>query len=203
MILKNIKINCNEDNINKAADVVKNGGIIVFPTDTVYGLGCDPYNKNAVEKIYEIKKRKKTKPLSILAFSKNEISKIAIINKIEEKIIKKFFPGKITLILKLKDKKLQRILNLRNDIAVRIPNHVYTLALLEKCKLLVGTSANISGSKLSINSKDNMKNINYDVFLDDEKTSNGRESTIIKIKNKRILIIRKGEIDKKDIEKII
>ena len=91
-----MKVSCADSDIKIAIKKIKAGQIIVFPTDTVYGLGCDPYNKKTVSRLYEIKKREKTKPFPILGISKTELEKIAEFNTLEEKIAEKFWPGPIT-----------------------------------------------------------------------------------------------------------
>ncbi|HMK33295.1 MAG TPA: L-threonylcarbamoyladenylate synthase, partial [Nitrosopumilaceae archaeon] len=137
---------CDSDGIKLAAIAVKRGGLVVFPTDTVYGVGCDPRNPKSIESIYRIKKRNESKNLPVLGYSKKEISKIAIFDKISNEIADKFWPGSVTLVLKLKDEKIKRAMNLDYKIAVRVPNHPCTLSLLKECKLIVGTSANHSGN---------------------------------------------------------
>ena len=117
-----LKVDCNDEGIGKTFQVIENGGIVIFPTDTVYGMGCNPYNVNAVEKIYEIKSREKIKPLPVLAYSLDTVKQIARIDTFTEKIIKKYWPGPLTLILELTDKKLKKSLKLDNKIAVRIPD---------------------------------------------------------------------------------
>jgi L-threonylcarbamoyladenylate synthase len=195
-----LKVDCDKEGIEKTFQVIKKGGIVVFPTDTVYGIGCNPYNTNAVEKIYEIKSREKIKSLPVLAYSLDTVKEIARIDTFTEKIIKKYWPGPLTLILELTDKKLKKSLNLDNKIAVRIPDSKCTLKLLEKCGLLVGTSANISGSPPSTDPKECLKNItNYDVFLNGGTITSKGESTIIEIENEEIKIIRKGVLKKEEI----
>jgi L-threonylcarbamoyladenylate synthase len=195
-----LEVDCDKEGIEKTFQVIKKGGIIVFPTDTVYGIGCNPYNANSVEKIYEIKSREKIKSLPVLAYSLDTVKGIACIDTFTEKIIKKYWPGPLTLILELTDKKLKKSLNLDNKIAVRIPDSKCTLKLLEKCGLLVGTSANISGSSSSTDPKECLKNItNYDVFLNGGTITSKGESTIIEIENEEIKIIRKGVLKKEEI----
>ena len=195
-----LKVDCDKEGIEKTFQIIKKGGIVVFPTDTVYGIGCNPYNANAVEKIYEIKSREKIKSLPVLAYSLDTVKEIARIDTFTEKIIKKYWPGPLTLILELTDKKLKKSLNLDNKIAVRIPDSKCTLKLLEKCGLLVGTSANISGSPPSTDPKECLKNIpNYDVFLNGGTITSKGESTIIEIENEEIKIIRKGVLKKEEI----
>ena len=195
-----MKVNCHDKGIKKAVEIIENGGVIIFPTDTVYGIGCNPYDANAVKKIYEIKSREKIKSLPVLASSIQIVKQISIIDEFTEKIIKKYWPGPLTLILKLKDKNLKKSLNLEDKIAVRIPNSECTLKLLSKCNLLVGTSANISGDPSFTNPLECMKNVkNYDVFVDGGTITSKGESTIIEIKNEKIHIIREGALKKEDI----
>jgi L-threonylcarbamoyladenylate synthase len=195
-----LKVNCNNEGIEKTSQIIKEGGVVVFPTDTVYGIGCNPYNMNSVKKIYEIKSRTKVKSLPILAYSLDIVKGITLIDGFTEKIIKKYWPGPLTLILKLTDQKLKESLNLQNKIAIRIPDSECTLKLLEKCKLLVGTSANISGNSSYTNPDECIKNIrNYDIFLNGGTITSKGESTIIEVENERIRIIREGALKVKDI----
>jgi len=188
-----LKINCDQDGIEKTSQIIEKGGIAIFPTDTVYGIGCNPYNLNSVKKIYEIKSRAEIKSLPVLAYSLDIVKEITLIDKFTEKIIKKYWPGPLTLILTLTDQKLKKSLKLQNKIAVRIPNSKCTLKLLEKCKLLVGTSANVSGNSSYTNPDECIKNIkNYDVFLNGGTITSKGESTIIEIENEEIKIIREG-----------
>ena len=195
-----MKVNCNDEGIRKSVEIIENGGVIIFPTDTVYGIGCNPYDTNAVKKIYEIKSREKIKSLPVLASSIEIVKQISIIDEFTEKIIKKYWPGPLTLILKLKDKNLKESLNLEDKIAVRIPDSVCTLKLLNKCNLLVGTSANVSGDSSFTDPQECMKNVkNYDVFVDGGTITSKGESTIIEIENEKIHVIREGALKKEDI----
>jgi len=195
-----MKMDCNEKGIEKTWRVIKKGGIAIFPTDKVYGIGCNPYNINAVKKIYEIKSREKIKSLPVLAYSLDIVKEITCIDSFTEKIIKKYWPGPLTLILKLTDKKLKKSLKLDKKIAVRIPDSKCTLKLLEKCGLLVGTSANISGNSPYTNPNECIKNIkNYDIFLNGGTITSKGESTIIEIENEKIKMIREGALKIKDI----
>jgi L-threonylcarbamoyladenylate synthase len=195
-----LKLDCDDEGIKKTSQIIENGGIVVFPTDTVYGIGCNPYNENSVKKIYEIKSRTELKSLPVLAYSLDVVKEITIIDKFTEKIIEKYWPGPLTLILELTDQKLKKSLNLGNKIAVRIPDSKCTLKLLEKCKLLVGTSANISGNSSYTNPDECIKNIkNYDMFLNGGIITSKGESTIIEIENEEIKIIREGALKIEDI----
>jgi L-threonylcarbamoyladenylate synthase len=200
--MKTLKVKCDPDGIDNAVKTIKNGGTVVFPTDTVYGIGCDPYNQNAIKLLYQIKNRDSAKLFPILGFSKNELSEIAFFDKKAIKIAEKFWPGEITLVLKLKDEKLKKILKLDEKIAVRVPNNACILAILKECKLIVGTSANISGSKSFKNPEECIKNISgYDLFVDGGIIHSAGESTVVEVDNE-IRVLRQGLVSKEDIENI-
>ena len=198
-----MKISCKDADIQIASKAINDGAIVVFPTDTVYGLGCNPYNHNTVLSLYEIKKRKKTKPFPVIGYSKKELEKIAEFNPLEGKIAEKFWPGPITLILKVKDKEIQKSLELEGKIAVRVPDNQCVLALLKECKLLVGTSANISGTAPFNDPKECSENLNgYDLFIDGGIISSQGESTIVEIENNDVKILRKGNISEEMIKEL-
>jgi L-threonylcarbamoyladenylate synthase len=110
IIDQTLKVNCDKEGIEKASQIINQGGIAIFPTDTVYGIGCDPYNKKSVEKIYEIKSRDIKKLVPVLAHSKETAAKICHIDEFTEKIVEKFWPGPLTIILKLIDENYIRII---------------------------------------------------------------------------------------------
>lgn len=191
---------CDSDGRDAAIKSIKEGGIVVFPTDTVYGIGCDPYNKKAVEKIYRIKNRDQGKLFPVLGFSKDTLEKIVSFNEKANKIAEKFWPGQLTLILPLKDEKLRTSMNLVDKIAVRIPKNNCVLKILEHCGLIIGTSANISGMKSFTDPDECEKNVSeYDVFIDDGKISSSGESTVVEINDDEIEIHREGIVSKEEI----
>ena len=195
-----MKVDCDNEGMEKASQIINQGGIVVFPTDTVYGIGCNPYNKDAVRKIYDIKSRDISKPLPVLVYSKEVAEKIVSFDNISKKIVDRFWPGPLTIILKLTDEKLKETLHLNDKIAVRVPNHKCTLELLKKCNFLVGTSANISGQSSFTNPDECFKNLqDYDVFVDGGIISSIGESTIIEIENEKIKIVREGSLTQKEI----
>ena len=195
---------CDSEGISQAVKIVKDGGVIVFPTDTVYGIGCDPFNQKAVNRIYRIKNRDSKKLFPVLGFSKLQLEKIAVFSKKTEKIVEKFWPGPITLILKLKDKNLNKSMGLSSKIAVRVPKNECVLSILKNCDLLIGTSANTSGSESFQDPKECIQNlIDFDLFVDGGKILSQGESTIIEVEDSEIEIVREGVIGKKEILEII
>jgi len=135
--------------------------------------------------------------------SKKELEKIAEFNALEEKIAEKFWPGPITLLLKVKDKEIQKSLELDGKIAVRVPNNQCVLALLKECKLLVGTSANISGTASFNDPKECSKNLSgYDLLVDGGIISSQGESTIVEIEDGNVKVLRKGSISEEEINEL-
>ena len=186
--------------ITLAIESIKNGGVVIFPTDTVYGIGCDPYNEDAVERIYQLKNRDSRKPLPILAYSKQVLENIVEFDETASRIAEKFWPGGLTMVLPLKDDKLKKLSRGTNTLAVRVPNNKCVLAFLKKCELVVGTSANISG-KEPFTDPQNIENelIDCDIFLNDGIIPSSGASTVIKIENGELKILRNGDISENDL----
>jgi L-threonylcarbamoyladenylate synthase len=195
-----LRVSCDKKGIENAFQIINQGGIAIFPTDTVYGIGCNPYNKDSVKKIYEIKSRDISKPFPVLVYSKDIAEKIVFIDEFTKKIVERFWPGSLTIILKLTDENLKKSLNVTDKIAIRVPNHKCTLELLKKCNFLVGTSANISGQSSFTNPDECIKNIkNYDIFVDGGVIDSTAESTIIEIEDEKIKIVREGTLSYEEI----
>ena len=195
-----MKVQCNEEGILKASEIIKNGGIVVFPTDTVYGIGCNPYLKESVDKIYKIKNRDRSKPLPLLVYSIEIAEKIVLFDEKTKKIIERFWPGALTVLLKIADENLKKSLAIEDKIAIRIPNSECTLKLLEKIDVIVGTSANISGEKSFTNPEDLSTELEgVEIFVDGGMVESKGESTIIEVTNNEIRILREGAISKEEI----
>jgi len=134
--------------IQKAAEIIKKGGVTVFPTDTVYGLLADARNEKAIYKIFKIKKRLKTKPLGIFVKNMEMAKKYAFIDTKQEKFLKKNWPGKITAILKSKNNLPKGLAAGSRTIGIRISDCELIDSLFEKINFpLAQTSANISGKE--------------------------------------------------------
>ena len=136
--------------LNEAIISIKNGQVLICPTDTVYGLICDAGNNKEVEKIYQIKQRPKNKLMPIFVSDIKMAKKLAEINKKQEGFLKKVWPGTVTAILKSK--------NVKGTIGVRIPNYKWLLGLAEQLNQpLAETSANISGEPATTKIKEVLK----------------------------------------------
>mgnify|MGYP006118884169 CR=1 FL=1 len=196
-------VSCNKHGINQVVKSYEKGQIIAFPTDTVYGIGCNPFNKVAISKIYNLKKRNGEKRFPILGVSKKELEKIVEFNSDAKKISERFWPGQVTLLLPIKKEMTKKIEN-NGKLAVRVPNNECTLSILEQCKLIVGTSANISGEKSILDSNEFKTKVQeIDVLVDGGKIISSGESTIIDFVDNELKIIRKGSVSKDEIESIL
>ena len=199
MVLMQKIVRCNYKNILLAAEYVKQGKVIVYPTDTVYGLGADPYNKGAVEKVYSIKGRDPSKPFPLLCSSLSIAKSIALLDGDALRLAEMFWPGALTIVAYLKDYRLRDTLALKDKVAVRIPADYCSLLLIEECKgVLIGTSANVSGSKSvdNIDALDSRILDKVELVLDSGRKV-GVESTIIDVVDKSM--IREGYIKRQEI----
>lgn len=191
------RVACDKHGIQKASQLVKDGKVIIFPTDTVYGIGCNPYNAKAVKKIYKIKSRDLTNPLPILVDSINTAQSISAMNDVSIRMAKKFWPGPLTIIVNITDSKLVESMHLHkhSGVALRVPAHKCIQKLLDLCKMIIGTSANISNTKSTGNPDTCIASMTgYDMILDGGIISNPTESTIVDTRNEHTTMIRKGKI---------
>jgi tRNA threonylcarbamoyl adenosine modification protein (Sua5/YciO/YrdC/YwlC family) len=118
--------------VKKAADILRQGGIIIYPTDTVYGLGCDLSNKKGIEKIYELKKRDRKQPLSFVCSDLSHISEYAKVTDYAYKTMKRFLPGPYTFILEASRLVPKIILPKRSTTGIRVPDNQICLALIKE-----------------------------------------------------------------------
>lgn len=191
-----LRVTCSRYGIQQASEVIMRGGIAVFPTDTVYGIGCDPRNMESVRRIYAIKSRDPSKPLPVLVHSRETAGQIAVFDDISSKMAERFWPGPLTMLLKVADGGLKTTLNLGDKIALRIPNHRCTLDLLRACGMLVGTSANISGHEPFADPECCPEDLHgYDVFVDGGIVNGGIGSTIVESIDGKVRMIREGSLD--------
>lgn len=202
-----IKNGYTKEDIKKLSDMIKSGEILILPTDTVYGIVCDSMNEKAVKKIYELKQRELSKPMNILISNIEMIRKVAKkISKEEEKIVKKFLPGALTIIFEKKDKISNTITAGKDTVGVRMPNHKMLLELIDYLgHPIVATSCNMAGEKAMTKAEDALLEFKDKVecIVDGGKIKNGIPSTIIKFEEGKINILREGQINKKDLEEEI
>ena len=176
--------------------------VIIFPTDTVYGIGTPIFDVEGIKRIYDIKKRPKEKPLACLCANLEQIKSIAYLNEKAIKLINEFLPGALTLILKSKEEVFEKIGY--KTIGVRIPNSKIALDILKENGPMLTTSVNESGS-VPLNEYDDIKK-NYNDLVDyiynTDRQSSNIASTVVLINGDSIKVLRAGEISLEDILRI-
>lgn len=194
------------ETIKEAGNLLRNGKLVAYPTDTVYGLGADPFNIKAVENLLKVKKRKRELGLPILVSNGSVARRIAEFTPEADLLSKNFWPGALTLVLKTRIKIPRIVTGNRDNIAVRMPAHKVP-QLLAMCLggVLIGTSANISGKPSAVNAEQVEEQIgkNVDMILDGGVASTDQPSTIIDLTQKPPVILREGRISRQSLEKLI
>jgi L-threonylcarbamoyladenylate synthase len=194
-----------DEKIKKAAEIIKSGGVVAFPTETVYGLGANAYDEQAVKKIFELKGRPQDNPLIVHISKKQDVYIVA--REIPEKakvLIREFWPGPLTLVLP-KNPSIPDIVTAGLDtVAVRMPDHPIALKLIRLSGVpIAAPSANISGKPSATQPEHIKKYFGEKVFLIEGKVKIGIESTVLDLTEDVPKILRPGAVTKEMIEKKI
>lgn len=169
------------------------GKVIIFPTDTVYGIGCLYEDKESIKRIYDIKNRDYSKPMVILCANLSQVKEVIKENQnIPEHIIK-HWPGALTIIFFKNEKVYDIITSRRDTVGVRIPNNLTSLALLEKHGPMVVTSLNLSNEPAILKYKDTLKFEQYVDYIVKGPDLNSLPSTVYDLTTNKVL--RQGEIE--------
>jgi tRNA threonylcarbamoyl adenosine modification protein (Sua5/YciO/YrdC/YwlC family) len=180
--------------IDKTVEVLKEGGVIAYPTDTIYGFGCDIYNKKAIQRIYQIKKRDLKKPFSFICSDLKNISLYAQVTNQAYKIMKRWLPGPYTFIL-LGTKLVPKImLTKRKTVGIRVPNNNISLALVRGLgNPIISTSVGFSGGDILTDPSliEETFGSQIDLTIDGGLLAN-RPSTIISLIDDKVEVIREG-----------
>lgn len=186
--------------VKYAVRTLKQGGVIIYPTETSYGIGADFTNTKAKRRIYKIKGRMKSKKLSVIFGNIKIIKKYAKIDKHASSLANKFMPGPLTLVVPAKQQKVSS--KLPDTIAFRIPSHKFALALAKKFKKpITATSANISDKPPLYKIRDVIRvfGVNVNLIIDAGDLAKRKPSTIYNVTKKKVL--RKGPVSEKEILK--
>jgi L-threonylcarbamoyladenylate synthase len=182
--------------IKESIKVLNAGEVFIYPTDTIYGIGCDIYNENALEKIADIKGRKELQPYIILISSFKMLNEFAVVGDAKH-IIEKYWPGPLTIILNSKIKLSKYIDNNAGKIAVRMPDNKFCLELVTRYnKPITSTSANIHAKKQGdFNQIVNEFKSQIDLFIYSGEVKSINPSTIVDLTEDKIKVLRKGAIE--------
>lgn len=179
--------------IDEAAVVLKNGGLVAFPTETVYGIAANILNKDTIDRLYEIKKRPKNKPFSVHIADFDSLKQLGIeLSNDAERVAKRFWPGPLTLVA---------FNNKKEKIGLRMPDNNIAFLLIKKAGVpVVAPSANMSGNKAPVSAEEVLAEMDghVDIILDGGRTKIGIESTVMDVTEKPFKILREGALPAKD-----
>lgn len=195
-----------QQQIKQGISILKGGGVVAFPTDTVYGLGTCVGDRQAVERVYELKKRPLTVALPLLLADTTQISEVAAnVSQIAWLLIRRFLPGALTLVLPKSDTLPDIITAGSRTVAVRIPAHPVPIALSEGIGApIVGTSANLSGKPSALTAGEVYSQFGdrIDLVVDGGRCPGGKESTIVDLTGEKPVILREGAITREELEQV-
>lgn len=193
--------------LEKAAQLIKQGKIVVFPTETVYGIGTNGLDEQAVKKLYEVKQRPLNKPITLLVSNMEMVNEIAReITETEYKIMGKFFPGPLTIILKKKNIIPDMVTAGQDTVGVRMPSGEIAKKLVELAGVpIAAPSANISGEPSGTDLQEIKKSFEgkADCFIGGGISEIGLSSTIVQVIDGKPVILRQGIITLEQINKIL
>ena len=196
-----------EKQLQHAVAILAGGGVVAYPTDTVYGLGADALNEEAVNRIYRIKQRPFDQPLPLLISDISEMTDLVDgISEAGNALAHHFFPGGLTLVFR-KSSSVPAWVSVGGDtVALRIPNHPITLALIRGLgKPLIGTSANLSGSPSSTSAEEVREQLgdSIDFIIDGGICPGGIDSTIVDVTGESPEIVREGAVSWAEVKNIL
>lgn len=196
-----------DSHFDDAASAFRRGGIIAYPTETFYGLGVDPFNKDAIASLFKLKGRSEASPVSIIIKDNEYLDKVAEeVPPVGKKLIEKFWPGPLTIIFKAKSSIPPELISHTGKIGVRVSSNPVCRKLVETIgSAITATSANPSGERPPVEAKEVLDYFNgsIDILIDGGKLAGRSGSTIVDITGKKAEIIREGEIPSEEILKEI
>lgn len=193
-----------QQDIQQICEVIQNGGIVAFPTETVYGLGIRFNDQEALDHLMEAKNRDYSKAITLMVADSKDILQYAYVSDKAQKIIKQFMPGMITLIFKKKKSVDDIMTNGKSTIGIRIPDSEFVLSLLKKVGPMLVTSANLSHHQNTTSTKEVLQQLDGRIdMIVDGKTSDNVASTVVDVSQDEMKILRAGKITKEQIEEAI
>ncbi|KPJ69047.1 hypothetical protein AMJ44_04785 [candidate division WOR-1 bacterium DG_54_3] len=179
-----------KEKIKKTAKILKSGGVVAFPTETVFGIGAALDQPQAIKRIFRIKKRSKNKPLQVLVATLAQTKRLGKFSKKAQEFAKKNWPGPFTLVV-YKTRKVPKLVTGGSPkVGIRMPNHKTTLELIKKCGPIVATSANRSGEKPALAVKEVRKKVPEVDYILSGRVKSGKPSKVVDL-TKGIKILRK------------
>lgn len=197
-------ITVKQNELSKIVNEVKQGKIVAFPTETVYGVGIEFNNVDALERLMEAKNRDYSKAITLMVSKKEDIEKYAYVSDDAKKIINAFMPGMITLVFNKKESVNDLMTHGKKTIGIRIPDSQFVLELLENAGPMLVTSANLSNHPNTTCTKEVLEQLDgrIDMIVDGQANST-TASTVVDVSSNEIKILREGIITLKDIMEVL
>jgi L-threonylcarbamoyladenylate synthase len=193
--------------IDKAVDILKDGGVVAFPTDTVYGLGASAFDSSAVERVFEVKQRPRHLPLPVILADEKQVSAVAsVVSHVAMVLMKHFWPGGLTLILPSLSSVPVIVTGDTGNVAVRVPDHVIPVTLITRLGVpITGTSANVSTQPSALTAEEVRAQLGstVDLIIDGGRCPGGVESTIVDVTVDVPVIVRHGAIPEAEIRSVL
>lgn len=181
---------------DEVVDVLRRGGFVVYPTDTLYGLGVDPFNPEAVGRLFAAKKRPEGQPLSVALADLDAAKELAIVSPRAEAFLRPWLPGPLTMLFRPTDKAPPTIVSSQGTVAIRVPKHPVALMLARRFGPITATSANLHGKPASVEVWQAQEQFGdaVDMYVDAGPCPIGRESTIVDFTSAEPRVIREGAL---------
>lgn len=194
-----------EEAVAAAAEDIVAGKLIVYPTETVYGIGADIYNEASVKNLYIAKKRPFDMPLSVAVSDKAMLEKVAVLNENADKLIKAFLPGPLTIIIKKQPDVPDIVTSSSHKVGIRIPDNRFALELVRRTGPIVATSANLHShpDAVDVNAAITDFGDTVDTYIDAGLCTIGQPSTIVWLMDKEVEIVRQGAIPAEKIKEVL
>lgn len=191
-----------EQEVDTVVGALRKGNLVVYPTETLYGLGANALDEGAVKRVFIAKSRPFDMPISIAVSDMQMMETVAVLDATSRKLVQNFMPGPITLVLKKKPKVPDLVTAATDEVGIRMPDHPLALKIIHKFGPITSTSANLHSHPDPVNLKNTVKEMgeSVSVYLDCGSTKLGRHSTIIAVHDGEIEVVRQGVIPIKEIE---
>jgi len=186
--------------IQRGLDVLKRGGVVAFPTDTVYGIAVSVFDSHGIERLYEIKERETLKAIAVLVGDRSQIESLSpSVSRMARLLMEHFWPGPLTLVVP-SSSALPANLSPGPTVGVRMPDHPFTLAFLKQAGPLATTSANLSGGANTLDAMQVLEQLGgrIELILDGGRTAGGIPSTVVDCTGDAPVILRQGPITEEE-----
>jgi len=195
----------NESAILGAAEEISAGNLIVYPTETVYGVGADIFNQVAVKNVYLAKNRPFDMALSVAVSDKKMMERVAVLDENAEKLIKAFLPGPLTLIIEKQPEVSDLVTAVSKKVGIRMPDHPVAIEIIKRTGPIVATSANLHSNPDATTIDEAVKDFGFKIsmYVDAGPSKLKKPSTIVWIMNNEVEIVRQGAISIKQIEDVL